>query len=59
MTENINDAPEKLTAFDPADYLDDAAEVEGYLEDAVKTGDPDFIADAEQVVVVARARRKG
>ncbi len=56
MTENKNDAPEKLTAFDPADYLDDAAEVEGYLEDAIKTSDPDFIADAEQVV--ARARRK-
>ncbi len=57
MTENMNDAPEKLTAFDPADYLDDAAEVEGYLEDAVKTGDSDFIADAE--LVVARAKRKG
>ncbi len=56
MTENMNDAPKKLTAFEAADYLDDAAEVEGYLEDAIKAGDPDVIKDAEQVV--ARGKRK-
>jgi len=43
-----------LTRFDPADYLDDKAAFETYMDEAFKTGDASFIA--ESLGVVARAK---
>lgn len=40
--------------FDPASYLDGAEAQAAYIEEALATGDPAFVADA--IGVVARAR---
>lgn len=44
----------KTRPFDPAEYLDDAESIAAYLDEALATADPAFIADA--LGVVARAR---
>ncbi len=44
----------KTTVFDPADFLDDDEAVAAYIEDALETEDPAFIARA--IGDVARAR---
>ena len=44
----------KTTLFDPAAYLDDDESIAGYLEEALATDDPHFIAKA--IGDVARAR---
>jgi probable addiction module antidote protein len=44
----------KIRDFDPAAYLETADEVQAYLEEAMATCDPVFIADA--LGVVSRAR---
>lgn len=44
----------KTTRFDSAEYLDSAEAVGAYLEEALKTDDPAFIAHA--LGTVARAR---
>ncbi len=46
--------PTKTTAYDSAAYLDSDAAVKAYMEEAVATQDPAFIASA--LGVVARAR---
>ncbi|WP_241824776.1 addiction module antidote protein [Salinivibrio sp. ML323] len=40
--------------FDPAAFLDNQEALQAYLDEAVQTGDPAFIADA--LGVVARAK---
>ncbi|WP_241825824.1 MULTISPECIES: helix-turn-helix domain-containing transcriptional regulator [unclassified Salinivibrio] len=35
-----------LHAFDPAEFLDNQEALQAYLDEAVQTGDPAFIADA-------------
>jgi probable addiction module antidote protein len=52
------------TAFDPADYLDSDVAVVAYMNDALATGDPAFVADALGVLARAKgmtdvARRAG
>lgn len=44
----------EVTAFDPAEYLDNDEMIAGYLSDALETQDSAFIADA--IGVVARAK---
>ncbi len=44
----------KTKPFDPAEYLDDSASIAAYMNDALESGDPAFVADA--LGVVARAR---
>lgn len=44
----------KTTRFDSAEYLDSAEAVAAYLEDALESNDPGFIAHA--LGTVARAR---
>ena len=44
----------KTKPFDPAEYLDNDEAIASYMTDALKTGDPAFVADA--LGVVARAR---
>lgn len=44
----------KTRAFDPAEHLGSDAAIAAYLEDALDSSDPAFIADA--IGVVARAR---
>ena len=44
----------KTTPFDPAEYLDDDESIAAYLDEAMSTGDPKFIA--KSLGVVARAR---
>ena len=44
----------KIRNFDPAEYLDNAEMIAGYLSDALETQDHAFIADA--IGVVARAK---
>ncbi len=46
--------PLNTTVFDPADYLDDDDAVAAYIEEALATDDPSFIARA--IGDVARAR---
>lgn len=41
--------------FDPAEFLDNQEALQAYLDEAVQTGDPAFIADALDVI----ARAKG
>ncbi|UYM15297.1 addiction module antidote protein [Endozoicomonas euniceicola] len=45
---------EKLTDFDPAEYLDDDESIQHYIDEAVATGHAGFIADS--LGVVARAK---
>lgn len=47
-----------LKKFDPAEFLEDEAEIEGYLQDAFETNDPAFIADALGVVSKAKGMSK-
>lgn len=47
-----------LRKFDPAEFLDDEEEIEGYLQDAFETNDPAFIADALGVVSRAKGMAK-
>ncbi len=47
-----------LKKFDPADFLDDEEEIEGYLQDAFETNDAAFIADALGVVSRAKGMTK-
>jgi hypothetical protein len=44
----------KTRSFDPADYIDNEEAAAAYIEEALDSGDPAFIADA--LGVVARAR---
>ncbi len=44
----------KTKPFDPAAYLDNSASIAAYMNDALESGDPAFVADA--LGVVARAR---
>jgi len=44
----------KTKPFDPAEYLDDDEAIAAYLDEAMATGDPHFIA--KSLGVVARAR---
>lgn len=44
-----------LNAFNPAAFLDSHDALQAYLDEAVQTGDPAFIADALDVI----ARAKG
>lgn len=44
----------KTTPFDPAEYLDDAESIAAFLDEAMATADPRFIA--KSLGVVARAR---
>jgi probable addiction module antidote protein len=46
--------PVKTRPFDPAEYLNSSEATATYLSEALKTGDPAFVADA--LGVVARAR---
>ncbi|WP_348641321.1 DNA-binding protein [Granulicella aggregans] len=39
--------------FDPAEYLDTDEGIEAYMTDALETGDPAFVADAQDVVARA------
>lgn len=43
-----------LHTFDPAAFLDNQETLQAYLDEAVQTGDPAFIADA--LGVIARAK---
>lgn len=43
-----------LHTFDPAEFLDNQEALQAYLDEAVQTGDPAFIADA--LGVIARAK---
>lgn len=43
-----------LHTFDPAELLDNQEALQAYLDEAVQTGDPAFIADA--LGVIARAK---
>ncbi|WP_263079856.1 putative addiction module antidote protein [Endozoicomonas sp. Mp262] len=45
---------EKITNFDPAEYLDDDEAIQHYIDEAVATGHAGFIADS--LGVVARAK---
>ena len=45
---------EKITVFDPVDYLDSWEMVETFLADAYETGDAAWIAEA--IAIVARAK---
>ena len=45
---------EKLTDFDPAEYLNDDKSIQHYIDEAVATGHAGFIADS--LGVVARAK---
>jgi len=51
MTEEIFD-------FDPAEMLDSDEAVEAYLDELLKTGDPQFIASALGVVARAEGMTK-
>jgi DNA-binding phage protein len=42
--------------FDPAEYLNDAAAIDAYLKNALETGSPEEIEDAQAVAARARAR---
>jgi probable addiction module antidote protein len=44
----------KTRSFDPAEYIDNEEAAAAYIEEALDSGDPAFIADA--LGVVARAR---
>lgn len=44
----------KTRPFDAAEYLENEEDVTAYLDEALSTGDPSFIADA--IGTVARAR---
>lgn len=44
----------KTTRYDPAQYLTTPRDREGYMSEALATGDPAFIADA--LGVIARAK---
>ncbi|HCM0851110.1 TPA: hypothetical protein N2786_003716 [Vibrio parahaemolyticus] len=44
-----------LSKFDPAEYLDSPEAIEAYINEAAKTGDPAFIANALNVAARARA----
>ena len=48
----------KTTRFDSAEYLDNAEAVGAYLEEALKTDDPTFIAHALGTVARARGMSK-
>ena len=45
---------EKITDFDPAEYLDDDEAIQNYIDEAVATGHAGFIADS--LGAVARAK---
>ncbi|MET0528781.1 MAG: hypothetical protein ABW003_10655 [Microvirga sp.] len=45
-----------LKVFDPTDYLDSEEAIAAYLELARETGDPDFLAQALDMVRRARER---
>ncbi|OOF21673.1 putative addiction module antidote protein [Salinivibrio sp. IB574] len=44
----------KLLTFDPAELLDNQEALQVYLDEAVQTGDPVFIADALGVIASAK-----
>jgi probable addiction module antidote protein len=50
--------PVKTRPFDPATYLDNNAACAAYLDEAIETGDPAFIADALGVVARSRGMSK-
>ena len=54
MTTKTKSNDLKVSAFDPADYLDDDSMVIAYLSEAFETGDEAFIIDA--IGVAARAK---
>ena len=47
-----------LRTFDPAKYLDDDNSIQAYMEEALETRDPAFIADALGVIARARGMSK-
>jgi probable addiction module antidote protein len=54
----------KTKPFDPAEYLDDSESIAAYMNEALESEDPAFVADALGVVARARgmsevARRAG
>ena len=53
-TSGATEMNEKLTDFDPAEYLDDDESIQHYIDEAVATGHAGFIADS--LGVVARAK---
>ncbi len=48
----------QTTNFDPAEYLDDANALAGYLSEAMMSGDAAFVADALGVVARAKGMSK-
>ena len=46
----------KLNPFDPTSYLKSTKDRAVYMDEALTTGDPLFVADAEQVIARAEAR---
>ena len=47
----------KTKPFDPAEYLDDSDAIAAYMNEALESGDPAFVADALGVVARARGKR--
>ncbi len=48
----------ETTIFDPADFLDDADALAGYLSEAMLSGDARFVADALGVIARAKGMSK-
>jgi probable addiction module antidote protein len=48
----------KTKSFDPAEYLHDDESIAVYMNEALETEDPAFIADAVEVVARASSSRK-
>lgn len=45
----------KIKLFDPAEYLDNPEAIVAYMTEALDTGDPAFIADAQETIARAKA----